>query len=273
MWKFDSNDKSSLRNVIFRSTKADGLQDREARIIFEFVVYCKAGDNNGKVSEMCCGWCELPIGMIASKSLDLEIKGGSPYQEIEIKKDELRADRTGFAAFKKALGGVKSQLVVDVKEVAKFEKEVKFHLDLMPSTCLVHKALLYFISGFVNYKADKLLKDQTGTGFRKPSGDLIMSAFPAILDNQEILEALTPVWCDKMQVEINEKRKQDIAFIVQKTVEVISKLYTVIHSPEPEKHVKAVLTGQPDLFETRPFTMRELNYNDELVEQFSILKR
>ena len=57
----------------------------------------------------------------------------------------------------------------------------------MPSTCLVHKNLLYFTSGFINYKAKKILTEQELGKFKKPSGDPILSSFPNIYDNPDIM--------------------------------------------------------------------------------------
>ena len=67
--------------------------------------------------------------------------------------------------------------------------DVRDYLELMPSTCLVHQALLTFVVGFMNYKGEKLLRE-SGGGFRKPAGDAVISCFPKIYDNPDIVEEL-----------------------------------------------------------------------------------
>ena len=49
---------------------------------------------------------------------------------------------------------IKSCLTVSFKPVTSLEQETKLHLDLLPSTCLIQKKLLLFVSGYRNYAAD-----------------------------------------------------------------------------------------------------------------------
>jgi hypothetical protein len=75
VWSFDTVD---LRNCFFRTIKGDGLDKGKTRLLFELVVYVR-GRNNDKVTEMCCGWCELPFADLKnSMPHKLEIQGGSP---------------------------------------------------------------------------------------------------------------------------------------------------------------------------------------------------
>jgi hypothetical protein len=67
----------------------------------------------------------------------------------------------------------------------------------MPSTCLLHRPLLYFLSGYINYRNDLLVKETTRSSkFEKPSGDVILKAFPKIYDNPDIVEELTQIWVE-----------------------------------------------------------------------------
>jgi hypothetical protein len=59
---------------------------------------------------------------------------------------------------------------------------------MMPSTCLVHKKLLHFVSGFRNYTAEKLQKQSIQGVTKKPAGSVTISTFPKILDNPDVLE-------------------------------------------------------------------------------------
>jgi len=51
-------------------------------------------------------------------------------------------------------GGKANQLEIEIRPYLKLDKEVRNHMNLLPSTCLVHHSLLYFVSGFMNYKAE-----------------------------------------------------------------------------------------------------------------------
>lgn len=167
IWEFDTSDKS-LRKILMRTTKQDGLEESEfgdpARIILELVVYCQTGEatddtaNMKNVKELCCGWCKIPVEEFKKKqTLKVNIQGGSPYQEMEIKKDDVRNNRQGLAFMSKQMFGVEQKFEIEILPLTQLGNEEKLHLELMPSTCFMHKTLLYFISGFINYKSDKLL--------------------------------------------------------------------------------------------------------------------
>ena len=85
IWTFDASDKS-LRSVLFRTTPADRLEPNTSRILFELVVYVRSGGAKGsKVTEMSCGWCELPMEELQrAMTHKLVIHGGSPSAEVEI---------------------------------------------------------------------------------------------------------------------------------------------------------------------------------------------
>ena len=65
IWSFDSNVKNkSLQSVFFRTTKADGLDQGTCRILIELVVYVKNKTKDNSITEMCCGWSEIPFDML-----------------------------------------------------------------------------------------------------------------------------------------------------------------------------------------------------------------
>ena len=108
---------------------------------------------------MTTGWAKTPLitcDRDVSK-LRLEIFGGSPLNEVAISKDDILTKRSGMKAFVKLFNNnIKSTLIVSFKPLASLEVETKLHLDMLPSTCLIQKKLLYFVSGYRNYAADLL---------------------------------------------------------------------------------------------------------------------
>ena len=119
---------------------------------------------------MCCGWSELPLESFKSTSnigsQKLLINGGTPIQNIEIASSDVIANRSGFKAVQAAFsGGVKSHIEISITVEKKFEKNISTHLQVMPSTCLIQTPLLYFVSGFMNYKAKKILSETSAGKF------------------------------------------------------------------------------------------------------------
>src|SRR3569833_1914590 len=127
----------------------------------------------------------------------LPIKGGSPTAEVLIKGEDIHAKRSGLNYIIKAITyKVYLQIIVNVKPLNKFTEETKSHIDLMPSTCLIQKRHLYFVSGFRNYIGDKLLRDLSYSTLKHPEGDAVIAAFPKILDCPDICEVLVRVWAE-----------------------------------------------------------------------------
>jgi hypothetical protein len=56
-----------MSKVLFRTTEFDGYGQKEAegRILFELVAYVKTGENDN-ITEMCCGWAQIPLETLKS---------------------------------------------------------------------------------------------------------------------------------------------------------------------------------------------------------------
>ena len=154
-WTFK---KTNLNPVLFRSTKRDDLNLESIQFVFEFVIYYKQGTQN---SELCCGWaCTDDLSLITRNvKLSFEVQGGSPTSKIMIQSSDVDTKRTGFQGFIKAFSGkIKNQITVSFKTHTALEPETKWHMPFLPSTCLVQKRLLLFVSGYRNYAGKTLLK-------------------------------------------------------------------------------------------------------------------
>ena len=182
-----------MNNVIFRTTSQDKL-DKGARILIELVVYVKSGRD--KITEMSCGWCELPVDELTrGMTHKLEIHGGTPTAEVEISNKDVRNNRSGINFVKKVFTNKNEKMLeIEVTPYIKQKDEVKYHMDMLPSTCLVHKTLLHFATGFMNYKAEKLLRETAAGNFRVPPGDAVLSCFSRIFDCPDIIEEFNLIW-------------------------------------------------------------------------------
>lgn len=111
---------------------------------------------------MTAGWAEAPISYCEKdqSKVKLEIKGGSPDNQLTISKDDLQTRRTGVKAFMKLLNSnITSTLIVSFKPERLLEPETKVHMEMLPSTCLIQKKMLNLVSGYRNYAADILLPE------------------------------------------------------------------------------------------------------------------
>lgn len=220
--------------ILFRTSEWEGYDKSEAggRILFELVAYVKAGESDA-ITEMSCGWAQLPLDSLKSASnsdIKLPINGGTPIENIEIAQSDVRAQRSGLKFVQAAFQGVKSSLSVSITVEKKLDKTVSTHLQVMPSTCFVHASLLTFASGFMNYKAMRILSEPQGK-FQKPQGDVVLSSIASVLDNPDIMEELAPAWEKYAQVDI-KKSPYDVDLIIEKSCDFIQRLYPVLHATE-----------------------------------------
>lgn len=139
-------------------------------------------NSNPEVTVMSCGWCSIKLeDLKRGFKHELPIQGGNPMVDLQIAQNDIRAERTGMKFIQKTLAGnvVEKRLKIEVKPVEGLRPVEKYHLLLLPSTCLVHTKLILFVSAFMNYKARKLLDESLNGGrFKKPSGDVVISHFP-----------------------------------------------------------------------------------------------
>ena len=158
---------------------------------------------------MSCGWCFIDVqDLQRGMAMDLPIKGGNPQAEMAISQDDVRAERSGINAIKKVFAGgtVDKRLKVQITTMIKMPPEVRYHITMMPSTCLVQRSLLNFVSAYMNYKAKKLLEEQVGGVFRKPSGDVVISCFPFVFDCPDIVEILATIWREDVEPEMRKAK-------------------------------------------------------------------
>ena len=230
-WIFKKTD-ISLNPVLFRSTKKDDLDLESMWFVFEFVIYYKKGNQN---TELCCGWAHTEMNMAKRKQdkVKMDVQGGSPTTEILIQASDVHTKRTGIQGILKVFSSkIKSQLLVSFKPETSLEPDTRFHMLFLPSTCLVQKKLLLFISGYRNYAGHTLLKASTLGNFKKPGGSVAMSCFPKIIDNIDILEQLVIVWQEDVIKPLSDAQKKSIQTPIQKTKEIIHRIYPVLFADE-----------------------------------------
>ena len=125
-----------------------------------------------------------------------------------------------------------SHLLVSTKQVKNLEEDTKLHMKMLPSTCLVHKRLLHFVSGFRNYAGHILLKESSLGEFKQPAGNVAISCFPKILDCPDILEVFVTCWSEDVVNAWSTQDKRKMGLCMQKAEEYIERVYPVLFSDE-----------------------------------------
>ena len=161
--------------------------------------------------------------------LTLQVQGGSPTTEILIQNTDVNTKRTGFQGFLKAFGGkITSQITVSFKPHTNLEPDTKLHMQFLPSTCLIQKKLLLFVSAYRNYAGKQLLKESTLGNFKQPAGSVTLSTFPKLIDNIDILEILTAVWNEDVVATLQPQQKKNFEILINKMSNITHKIYPVL---------------------------------------------
>jgi len=125
---------------MFRTTMGDNLDPEKVSVIFELVIYVKDMNTESTV-EMSCGWAEVPLSTLETDitKVKFDIQGGCPKAEVGIDPDAINTKRTGFKGFLSKITNNKitSSIVLSLRPLKTFTQETKFHMELMPSTCLI----------------------------------------------------------------------------------------------------------------------------------------
>ena len=122
---------------------------------------------------------------------------------------------------------------MQIRPLSKFTDDVKFHLDMLPTVCLLPERLLFFVSGFRNYLAEQLLsKSAVGgiTSFKKPEGDPLVTTFKRVFDSPDIMEVFVPIWAEDVLSQLTSRQKMNVAHMIFKTKEMLRKLYPVTYA-------------------------------------------
>ena len=96
---------------------------------------------------------------------------------------------------------------------------------------MIQKKILLFVSGYRNYAGQMLLHNtlDTLTGMKKPGGNAVLSSFPKIVDNIDILEKLVEVWSEDV---MTTNQKKTITYLMTKSADIIERIYPVLFADE-----------------------------------------
>ena len=106
------------------------------------------------------------------------------------------------------------------------------HMQFLPSTCLIQKKLLLFVSGYRNYAGQTLLKESSLGQFKQPGGSIVLSSFPKLVDNIDILEVLVAVWAEDVLATMSATDKKSIQEPIRRTKDIIHRIYPVLFAEE-----------------------------------------
>lgn len=153
--------------------------------------------------------------------------------QIRIDDGDVHTKRSGVQGFLKMFNSnIKSTLIVSIQPMAKIDDATKTHMEFLPSTCVVSKKLVSFVSGYRNYAAELLIRGNLGGSLKKPAGDVIMATFPKIMDCPDVLEILSLCWTEDFMDKQNTVSKQSVELAVTKVKDYVQRLYPIFYAED-----------------------------------------
>lgn len=68
--------------------------------------------------------------------------------------------------------------------------------------------------------------------FKQPAGDVVLSCFPKIIDNIDILEILVTVWNEDIVSKMKAAERMTIDIPIKAACDIIKKIYPVLFADE-----------------------------------------
>ncbi|NXU91290.1 NPHP1 protein, partial [Xiphorhynchus elegans] len=168
--------------------------------------------STGVRGELSCGWAFLKLftsnGIpVPSKMYELLLSGGTPY-ERGVDVDPLISRRAGGGVFQQFLTLRKQPvLLVKLKSPSVQSRDV---LNLLPETLVGSMSCIHLLAFYRQILGDALLRDRTSMQSTDLICNPILSTFPQLLDQPDLMDALRSAWADRERtLKKTEKRDQE----------------------------------------------------------------
>ncbi|XP_013889255.1 nephrocystin-1 [Austrofundulus limnaeus] len=185
--------------------------------------------STGERGELSCGWAFLKLtddtgNPIPNKTYELQVNGGTPYEKDVI----VETSTNRKSVFQQMLQG-KQQPKLNVK-LKSTNSRTRAQLSLLPDTLLYCLNCVHLLVLHRQLLADTLLIDRPTMQNADPISSPILSTFPALLDQTDLLDALRISW---MEAETNMSRaqKRDLTYLKQEFSKVYMSVYFLLNSP------------------------------------------
>ncbi|CAF97041.1 unnamed protein product, partial [Tetraodon nigroviridis] len=209
----------------------------ELGILFELgVTFIR--NSTGERGEMSCGWAFLRLSddagnPLPNRTYELQVNGGIPYEkDVAVEASAMRGSPTGM--FKQMFQARRQPtLVVKLKSA---NSHLRTQLSLLPDTLLHCLSCVDLLVLHRQLLADTLLMDRPTMQAADFLFSPVLSTFPLLLDQPDLLDALRSAWIDA-ENNMSRSQKRDFCFLKQEFVKVyLSSVYFLLHSASLPSH-------------------------------------
>ncbi|XP_069000392.1 nephrocystin-1 isoform X2 [Embiotoca jacksoni] len=195
-------------------------------------------NSTGERGDLSCGWAFLKLtddagNPLTNRTFELPVNGGTPFEkDVAVEVSVTRGSPGGV--FQQMLQARRQpRLIVKLRSA---NSRTRTQLGLLPDTLLHCLSCVHLLALHRQLLADTLLMDRP----TMQNADLIcspvLSTFPVLLDQTDLLDALRSAWLEA-ENNMSRAQKRDLSFLKQEFVKVYtSSVYFLLHSPSLPRH-------------------------------------
>uniref|UniRef100_A0A3B4YE76 Nephronophthisis 1 n=1 Tax=Seriola lalandi dorsalis TaxID=1841481 RepID=A0A3B4YE76_SERLL len=195
-------------------------------------------NSTGERGDLSCGWAFLKLtddtgSPLPNRTYELPVNGGTPYEkDVAVEASVTRGSQTGV--FQQMLQARRQpKLIVKLKSA---NSRTGTQLSLLPDTLLHCLSCVHLLALHRQLLADTLLMDRPTMQNADLICSPILSTFPVLLDQPDLLDALRVSW-EGIMTNMSRAQKRDLNFLKQEFVKVyMSSVYFLLHSPSLPCH-------------------------------------
>ncbi|XP_078788629.1 nephrocystin-1 isoform X2 [Oryzias latipes] len=190
-------------------------------------------NSTGEKGELSCGWAFLKLfdetgNPLSNKTYELPVNGGTPYDKDVTLETSVSRGSPG-SVFQQMLNARRlPKLVVKMKST---NRRTRTQLCVLPETLLHCLSCVNLLALHRQLLAEALLMDRVSIQNADLMCSPILSSFPVLLDQTDLLDALRSAWLEA-ENGMSKAQKRDLSYLKQEFTKVyLSSAYFLLHSP------------------------------------------
>lgn len=195
-------------------------------------------NSTGERGDLSCGWAFLKLtddagNPLPNRTYELPVNGGTPYEkDVAVEATATRGSPSGV--FQQMLQARRQpKLIVKLKSA---NSRMQTQLSLLPDNLLHCLNCIHLLVLHRQLLADALLMDRPTMQNADLMCSPVLSTFPKLLDQPDLLDALRSAWLDA-ETNMNRAQKRDLSYRKLEFVKVyMSSVYFLLHSPSLPCH-------------------------------------
>nr|XP_046258424.1 nephrocystin-1 [Scatophagus argus] len=195
-------------------------------------------NSTGERGDLSCGWAFLKLtdeagNPLPNKTYELLVNGGTPYEkDVAVEASITRGSPAGV--FQQMLHARRQpKLIIKLKSA---NSRSRTQLSLLPDTLLHCLSCVHLLALHRQLLADALLMDRPTMQNADLICSPILSTFPVLLDQPDLLDALRCAWLDA-EVNMSRAQKRDFSYLKQEFIKVyMSSVYFLLRTPSLPSH-------------------------------------